>query len=88
MHAADSFMKPPAHPYPGGVAAPAFLAPQPRAGVALLNHWWGRQDSNLRSHEAADLQSAPFATRDTPPLDGIAIRFAPGGADRIGHGEV
>lgn len=29
--------------------------------------WWGRQDSNLRSHEAADLQSAPFATRDTPP---------------------
>src|ERR1700743_106667 len=32
-----------------------------------LNHWWGRQDSTLRSHEAADLQSAPFATRDTPP---------------------
>src|SRR5579864_3016202 len=30
--------------------------------------WWGRKDSNLRSHEAADLQSAPFATRDTPPL--------------------
>jgi hypothetical protein len=29
--------------------------------------WWGRQDSNLRSHEAADLQSAPFAARDTPP---------------------
>ena len=21
-----------------------------------LNRWWGRQDSNLRSHEAADLQ--------------------------------
>ena len=35
--------------------------------------WWGRQDSNLRSHEAADLQSAPFATRDTPPLDGSTI---------------
>jgi hypothetical protein len=33
--------------------------------------WWGRKDSNLRSHEAADLQSAPFATRDTPPLNGI-----------------
>ena len=30
--------------------------------------WWGRQDSNLRSHKTADLQSAPFATRDTPPL--------------------
>src|ERR1043165_578547 len=28
---------------------------------------WGRQDSNLRSHKTADLQSAPFATRDTPP---------------------
>src|SRR6185312_14490696 len=30
--------------------------------------WWGRKDSNLRSHEAADLQSAPFATRDTSPF--------------------
>jgi hypothetical protein len=30
-------------------------------------NWWGRKDSNLRSHEAADLQSAPFATRDTSP---------------------
>src|SRR6478609_4526632 len=35
--------------------------------------WWGRQDSNLRSHKAADLQSAPFATRDTPPLNGSTI---------------
>jgi hypothetical protein len=34
---------------------------------AASEGWWGRQDSNLRSHEAADLQSAPFATRDTPP---------------------
>src|SRR4029077_3146149 len=33
--------------------------------------WWGKKDSNLRSHEAADLQSAPFATRDTPPLNSI-----------------
>src|SRR5262245_12761000 len=31
--------------------------------------WWGKKDSNLRSHTAADLQSAPFATRDTPPLN-------------------
>src|SRR5215475_12904735 len=52
-----------------------------------ISDWWGRQDSNLRSHEAADLQSAPFATRDTPPLDGIAIRFA-WRRRRIGHGEV
>src|SRR6266568_6252315 len=36
--------------------------------------WWGRKDSNLRSHEAADLQSAPFATRDTSPLNSIATR--------------
>lgn len=35
---------------------------------AISIWWWGRQDSNLRSHEAADLQSAPFATRDTPPF--------------------
>src|SRR6266481_2040557 len=42
--------------------------------------WWGRQDSNLRSHEAADLQSAPFATRDTPPLAGTRSA-SPCGAD-------
>src|SRR5581483_7659742 len=41
--------------------------------------WWGRQDSNLRSHEAADLQSAPFATRDTPPLDGMRVHNSPFG---------
>lgn len=40
---------------------------------AASEGWWGRQDSNLRSHKAADLQSAPFATRDTPPLDGSTI---------------
>jgi hypothetical protein len=34
--------------------------------------WWGKKDSNLRSHKTADLQSAPFATRDTPPLNPIA----------------
>ena len=33
--------------------------------------WWGRKDSNLRSHKTADLQSAPFATRDTPPSNSI-----------------
>src|SRR5271170_3366513 len=33
--------------------------------------WWGKKDSNLRSHKTADLQSAPFATRDTPPLNSI-----------------
>ena len=57
-----------------GVAAPRVA----RQGEA----WWGRQDSNLRSHEAADLQSAPFATRDTPPSNSIrpAARVA---ADRV-----
>jgi integrase len=34
--------------------------------------WWGKKDSNLRSHKTADLQSAPFATRDTPPFNRIA----------------
>src|SRR5665213_1071427 len=33
--------------------------------------WWGKKDSNLRSHKTADLQSAPFATRDTPPFNRI-----------------
>lgn len=33
--------------------------------------WWGKKDSNLRSRKTADLQSAPFATRDTPPLNSI-----------------
>lgn len=28
---------------------------------------WVRQDSNLRSQMTADLQSAPFAARDTHP---------------------
>ena len=36
--------------------------------------WWGRKDSNLRSHKTADLQSAPFATRDTSPLNSITTR--------------
>src|SRR5260370_2922815 len=51
---------------PGGlrVAAPRVA----RQGEA----WWGKKDSNLRSHKTADLQSAPFATRDTPPLNSIA----------------
>ena len=43
----------------GEVAAPRVA----RGGEA----WWGRKDSNLRSHKTADLQSAPFATRDTSP---------------------
>lgn len=57
-------------PRRSGVAAPRVA----RQGEA----WWGRKDSNLRSHEAADLQSAPFATRDTPPFnhtDKLARRY-------------
>jgi hypothetical protein len=38
-----------------------------------INDWWGKKDSNLRSHKTADLQSAPFATRDTPPLHAIDL---------------
>jgi hypothetical protein len=37
------------------------------AKTAAGSIWWGKKDSNLRSHKTADLQSAPFATRDTPP---------------------
>src|SRR3982075_2871458 len=46
--------------------------------------WWGKKDSNLRSHKTADLQSAPFATRDTPPLNSIATH--PPKWRRQGHG--
>ena len=35
--------------------------------------WWERQDSNLRRRKPADLQSAPFATRDTLPNRRIAL---------------
>ena len=46
-------------------------------GVAAFSRfasegWWGKKDSNLRSRKTADLQSAPFATRDTPPSNNIA----------------
>ena len=59
----------------GGATRRAFLIPRIAARLCgkadrfslEFPGWWGRQDSNLRSHEAADLQSAPFATRDTPP---------------------
>src|SRR3954454_2468890 len=44
--------------------------------------WWGKKDSNLRSHTAADLQSAPFATRDTPPLNSIEALSAEMAADQ------
>src|SRR5512138_1074631 len=58
-------------------------------GVAAFSRfasegWWGKKDSNLRSHTAADLQSAPFATRDTPPSNNIASPTA--WWRRSGHG--
>ncbi len=33
------------------------------------NEWWGEQDSNLRSCEAADLQSAPVGHLGISPFD-------------------
>src|SRR3954462_10541371 len=52
------------------------------------NSWWGRQDSNLRSHEAADLQSAPFATRDTPPAAmALAVHRRRRRSDQQGQGD-
>jgi hypothetical protein len=40
----------------------------------VKRNWWGRKDSNLRSHKTADLQSAPFATRDTSPSASVRNR--------------
>jgi hypothetical protein len=56
-------------------AAPAFA--RVGFGAAAFSRfasegWWGKKDSNLRSRKTADLQSAPFATRDTPPFNSIA----------------
>ena|GEM_PF-6055959 len=36
--------------------------------LSLKTFLWAGQDSNLRSVYAADLQSAPFAARDTDPI--------------------
>ena len=49
--------------------------------------WWGRKDSNLRSHKTADLQSAPFATRDTPPLQPSRARRRNGGRQAMDDAE-
>src|SRR6185437_8500707 len=69
------------HPASRSGSVQSCEAPRREAG------WWGRKDSNLRSHEAAHLQSAPFATRDTPPFQWRAIRF-PFSGDGTGHGDV
>jgi hypothetical protein len=50
-----------------------FPLPTGCSATELQRHYkimlqWTRQDSNLRSVPAADLQSAPFATRDTRPF--------------------
>ncbi len=44
-------------------------SPEENTKLLIEESWWGKKDSNLRSHKTADLQSAPFATRDTPPLN-------------------
>jgi hypothetical protein len=63
-------------PSPKASARQPSLIRYQRAGLACpavareaSEGWWGKKDSNLRSHKTADLQSAPFATRDTPPLE-------------------
>jgi hypothetical protein len=48
-----------------------FLLPTRCSATELQRHYnllqWARQDSNLRSVTAVDLQSTPFAARDTRP---------------------
>jgi hypothetical protein len=39
-----------------------------RLSVGPVKEWWGEQDSNLRSCEAADLQSAPVGHLGISPL--------------------
>src|SRR3954465_8733789 len=61
-------------PSPRGFGGTAFATMEACLAVAggASEGWWGKKDSNLRSHKTADLQSAPFATRDTPPFNHIA----------------
>ena len=40
----------------------------PREPTPPANHWWRGEDSNLRRHKPADLQSAPFGHSGTSPL--------------------
>jgi hypothetical protein len=40
----------------------------PRKPTPPANHWWRGEDSNLRRHKPADLQSAPFGHSGTSPL--------------------
>lgn len=59
---------------PGALPAelPARLTPPARgrwSGRRGRSEWWGRQDSNLRSHTATGLQPIPFAARVTPPSE-------------------
>ena len=52
-----------------GVAAFAHFATRkpglacPAVAREASEGWWGRKDSNLRSHEAADLQASPLLTK-------------------------
>src|SRR5580692_4684231 len=58
-----------ANPKPDALMGEPGLENRHRSAFAAREAgWWGKKDSNLRSHKTADLQSAPFATRDTPPL--------------------
>ena len=41
--------------------------PLSRTASALHSRWWRGEDSNLRSHKTADLQSAPFGHSGTSP---------------------
>src|SRR5204863_10146871 len=58
---------------PSGFGEIAFATREACRAVAggASDGWWGKKDSHLRSHKTADLQSAPFATRDTPPFNSI-----------------
>jgi hypothetical protein len=40
----------------------------PRKPLPPANQWWRGEDSNLRRHKPADLQSAPFGHSGTSPL--------------------
>src|SRR5438445_5321686 len=55
-----------------------------RSNRGRASGWWRGKDSNLRRHQPADLQSAPFGRSGTPPaiLCKFGTALPPGSIER------
>ena len=57
-----------------------------RSSRCPIVRWWRGKDSNLRRHQPADLQSAPFGRSGTPPRSFCNIITVPPPGQRPGDG--